>query len=160
MKGGEGRWGKVHKQTGGMKEKCSGTTRWFVTRGQGRGGPSVEDKGWSDSRGALNAMPSSPDFGWAPPKGCKGGRPRPSSESEDISGSSVEDGPEGRPDNRLRTKVGLTVTVQVREAQGLSQGRIAELERVHRAAQKVKLVGLSDQTRGRGQGSSDRGGLL
>ena len=87
--------GRVHKQTGGMKEKCSGTARWFVMSGQGRGGLSVEDKGWSDSRGALNAMLSGPGFGWAPPKGCKGGRPRPSSESEDISGSSVEEGPEG-----------------------------------------------------------------
>ena len=36
--------------------------------------------------------------------------------------TSAEEGPQRRPDTRPRTKLGLTVAVQVRDAQGVSKG--------------------------------------
>lgn len=74
------------QKAGGSKEEYSGSTRVVCEEGSGQERLSLEDKGWSDSRGTWNATLGSPGLRWAPPEVCEGGRPRPSSESEDIRG--------------------------------------------------------------------------
>lgn len=104
----------------GSKEECSGSTRVVCDQESGQ---EQAEPGGQRLVQTKTRMPR-----WAPQ--ASGGHPRrPVREGDpdpDLSQrTSEEEGPQRRPDTRPRTKLGLTVAVQVRDAQGVSKGRRA-----------------------------------
>lgn len=143
-KTGDRGWGRgaYTKQEAG-KRNVQEALGWFAMRGQGRSTLSLEDKGWSDSRGTWNATLGSSDFRWAPPEAWKGVRPRPSSEPDDVHGEGTTE--EAR--QEAEDQAGTHCSHSGGRHPGCEQRlRSSKGEQGFGAAQKVKLVGLRDQT--------------
>lgn len=107
--------------------------------GSGQERLSLEDKGWSDSRGTWNVTLGSPGLRWAPLEACEGGRPRPSSESEDICGGGTTE--EAR--HEAEDHAGTHCRHSGERCPGREpRSKSSKGEQGCGAAQKVKPVGL------------------